>query len=557
MSENEGITKGIKDSFLLLDTPLKTYVLYYIVPSFILSISLIFILPRLLFFIPVFPSIALSVLPFASTILYPLVIKSRRSIQIESEFPMFVTQITVLSYTNTNRIDIFRQISKNDNYDRINDEIAELVSIVDTFNISIDDAARRRAKIVSSDLMSDFYEKLAYNLSSGNTLNDFLISEQESVKEMYAARYEARLSNLESVGELFLSANMGSAFLLVFGIVSPLLTGINAQTLVIGIFTIYVIVQVSFLVLINSQSPKDQLWYIDRSNKPRSVWVLELSTVLAVLSSIIIMFILVQFKLGENMYVRFMLSSVPLLVPGYIHYREEKHIQRVENQFSSFIRGLGNVESVKKTSTSDVLSKLKDKDFGEMKPYIVNLYRRLNLQISSVRGWSLFSSEIKSNIVNRFSNMYVKGRNLGGSPKNIGNIVSQNYRHLTKLRKKRDSTTRNLIGYLYGMTVAWAATVFMTLQIVKVLVEITQISNLGNSAATSNILSAASYNIPVIQDIIYFVIFVNVVLVSIMLRLSQRRKLSGIVGHIGVLLILCFGSGFIVEFAAERVLDIT
>lgn len=556
MAKDDNITKKIRDTFVLMDTPLQKYILYYILPSIITSTALILILPRVLSSVHLFLSVVLSILPFGSTILYPFVIKSRRSIQVESEFPMFVTQVTVLSYTNTNRIDIFRQISKNDNYDRIDDEVRELVSIVDTFNISIDDAARRRAKIVSSDLMSDFYEKLAYNLSSGNTLNDFLVSEQESVKQMYGARYEARLSNLESIGELFLSANMASAFLLVFGIISPLLTGFNAQTLVIGIFAIYVIVQISFLVLINSQSPKDQLWYIDRSDKPRSVLILEVSTVAGVLLFAVIMYMLIQFSFGEGMYVRFILSSLPLLVPGYIHYREEKHIQRVENQFSSFIRGLGNVESVKKTSTSDVLSNLKNKDFGEMKPYIVNLYRRLNLQISSVRGWSLFSSEIKSNMINRFSNMYVKGRNLGGSPKNIGNIVSQNYRHLTKLRKKRDSAVRNLIGYLYGMTVAWSATVFMTLQIIKVLVQITQSSNLSDSQATTNILSAATYNVPVIQDITYTAIFINVIIVSVMLRLSQRRKLSGVVGHIGALLILCFGSGFIIELAAERILDI-
>lgn len=538
-----------------MDTPIRTYIVYYILPTLILSIIIIisFYVIGFSSFVPSPIFIIASLIPTIIVIMYPFIVENRKTIQIESNFPMLVTQITVISYTSTNRVDIFRKVAKDSNYDALSEEIGELVGMIETFNMSLDDAARRRSKIVTSDLLADFYEKLAYNLGSGNSLNSFLISEQQSVKDMYGSRYEARLSNLETISELFLSANLASTFLLVFASISPVLTGINPVIMITSVFFFYIMIQFAFIVLINAQSPKDKLWYIDYEDNSSIIRKIQIYTVACSLLSLFILYLLTQLYQGIPIYPKLIVSVLPMIVPSYIHIKKERQIDSLENQFSSFIRGLGNVESVKKTSTVDVLSNLKEKDFGELKPYIKRLYRRLFIGIDRRKSWSLFNSEINSYIIKEFTDMYVTGRELGGNPKKIGQIVSDNYRHLSKLRKKRKTETRNFIGYAYGMTVAWSSTVFITVYITEILVSIT---NSSTGEIAGDILSVATYNVGLIQSLIYAFIIVNIVIVSFMIRISQRKIITGVVIHIMFLTILSFGIGWGIEYAMDRFVNV-
>jgi len=137
--------------------------------------------------------------------------------------------------TNIDRVEIFRTLADTDEYLAIAEEMGHIVALVDTWNQSLDDACRMRAKKVLSPLLSDFLERLAYSIGAGQQISDFLIEEQDTMIQNFATRYESDLAKLDVMKELFMSMMMAVSFLLSFAIILLVLTGINPMMPVMGL----------------------------------------------------------------------------------------------------------------------------------------------------------------------------------------------------------------------------------------------------------------------------------------------------------------------------------
>jgi len=58
--------------------------------------------------------------------------------------------------TNINRVEIFRTLAEEDEYDALAEEMGHLVAMVDTWNQSLTTPRRLRAKQTTSPLLTDF-----------------------------------------------------------------------------------------------------------------------------------------------------------------------------------------------------------------------------------------------------------------------------------------------------------------------------------------------------------------------------------------------------------------
>jgi len=143
-----------------------------------------------------------------------------------------------------------------------------IVELVDTWNQSLDDACRRRAKEVPSDAVSDFLDRLAYTLGAGQSLEDYLIGEQEQIIQNYSTVYEGTMDNLEVMKDLYLSMVLSMTFALVFAVVLPVLTGTDPTMTVSAVIVMYIFVQSGFYLAIRSMAPYDPLWF-HPENYPR------------------------------------------------------------------------------------------------------------------------------------------------------------------------------------------------------------------------------------------------------------------------------------------------
>lgn len=525
---------SISNAYEKMEIPVRQYLLTVLLPSavfFFITVGVVVVIE--LPIIVAVPIPLLGGLILLSAIIYPKLLLEQRRTELENRLHLLITHMTVLSTTNINRMEVFRKLSTEDEYGALADEISRVVELVDTWNQSLDDALRRRAQEVPSEPLSDFFDRLAYTLGAGQDLSDFLLSEQSVVIQNYVTIYEGALENLEVMKDLYLSMILSMTFALVFAVVLPILTGTDPTITVTAVIVMFVFVQLGFAYAIKTVVPYDPVWFQSDEIEPRKEPVIRKSLIAGAVLSIGLLIVTAGDIFGLTpigfadllpvegiplpIYVAIPLT--PLAIPGLVVRRAEQDIKGRDQEFPSFIRALGASESAKQSTTSSVLQYLRRKDFGPLTPDVDNLYKRLNMRIEPSAAWRHFAADTQSYLIQKFSEMYLIGRQMGGEPKQLGELISHNMNEVLQLRERRHQGTITLIGLLYGITAAAAFAFFIGLQVVRLLANMSVDLRVGQSQFEfMQLLSTQAYDIQTIQFLLLVVVIYNALLSSLMIR---------------------------------------
>jgi flagellar protein FlaJ len=524
---------SVVDAYERMEISARTYVLAVLVPAtlfFLVTVGAAVAVDTLLLVQLLLPVIGL--LALGTAVAYPRVALDRRRIEMENRFHLMVTHMTVLSTTNIDRMEVFRKLSREEEYGELATELRRIVELVDTWNQSLDDACRRRAKAVPSESLTDLFDRLAYTLGAGQDLDDFLLNEQSVMIENYSTIYESSLENLDVMKDLYLSMILSMTFALVFAVVLPILTGTDPTLTVAAVISMFAFVQLGFFLVIRAITPYDPVWFLAESVTTDSQRRLQLATVAGV-ALFLLLVVLVAGSLIGLPVVRAAIPgwlptplypaipTLPFLVTAVVFRREETRIRERDDEFPSFIRALGATESAKQSTTSDVLSSLRNKDFGSLTDTIDDLYRRLNMRIDTTKAWRYFSADNGSYLIQKFSEMYLIGREMGGDPKELGELISRNMNEINQLRGQRTQATTTLIGLLYGITAAASFAFFTGLEIVNVLAGFEIGTASAGGMSFGKLLHTDVYNIPLLQALLLSVILFNAVVSSLTIRTAD------------------------------------
>jgi flagellar protein FlaJ len=529
------------DAYEQYEMETRRYVLTVVLPSFALvplAVGATLVLP-----VPGFvgvPVVLLGVLGSVAALVYPKLVLERRKHEMESRLHLLITHITVLSTTNIDRMAVFRTLAAEEEYGELAVEMRRVVQLVDTWNQSLDDACRIRARQVPSKPLSDFLDRLAYSLEAGQGLNDFLLSEQSAVIQQYVTVYRGALDNLEVMKDLYLSMVLSLTFGLVFAVVLPVLTGTDPTTTVAAVITMYVFVQGAFAYAIRTVAPTDPLWYHPPETRTGSERALDRALAVGVLGSVLLLGVVAADMAGAlpvalasltpfeelptPIYVA--IPVTPLVLPGWVARTHEAKVKERDREYPNFIRALGASESIKQSTTSVVLEKLRDREWGELTRDIDNLYKRLNMRIEPVDAWRLFTAEARSHLVQTFSEMYLVGRQMGGDPKRLGELISENMNETLQLRESRGQSTVTLVGLLYGISAASTFAFFIGLEVVAVLAGM-DIQTPDSQFQVGQLIHTGIYDVPTIELLLIFAVLFNAMLSSLMIRtIDNGHKLN-------------------------------
>jgi flagellar protein FlaJ len=533
ISEN---IRSLAESYQRMQMPLGQYLTFILIPSIgFLLVSLV--VPFLLGGQPVMvraPVPLLGVLAFLSALFYPKIMLSQRRRQLNNRFHLLITHMTILATTKIDRMEVFRTLAEEEEYGELATEMGRIVQLVDTWNQSLDDACRRRAKEVPSDTVSDFLERLAFTLAAGQSLREYLLTEQDQIINEYKTVYESSLDNLDVMKDLYMSMILAMTFALVFAVVLPVLTGTDPTLTVSAVIVMYVFVQSGFYLGIRSMAPYDPLWY-HPDERPSSV---ESTITKSFAVGVGLTGLLLVFSLGSitglspvglaDLFPIFgdplplplyaVIPVTPLLIPGLALQRAEKRVAGRDEEFPSFIRALGTTESVKQSTSSDVLRTLREKDFGPLTPNIDDLYKRLNMRIEPIEAWRFFTADCRSYLIQTFSEMYMMGREMGGDPQVLGELIGENMSEVLQLRKQRSQATTTLIGLLYGITAASTFAFFIGLEVVNLLSNMDVDLDAGAGFDAGQLISTGQYNIALIEFLLVVIIMFSAMLSALMIR---------------------------------------
>ena len=514
------------EAYREMDMPVSRYLLLIVFPSIAFFAVSVFV--ALTIDLPTsvrLPIPLLGLLMFGAAVLYPKIQRDQRRKRMQEIFHLYVTHMTTLSTTNIDRVEVFRRVAHEQEYGPLAEETRRIVQLVDTWNQSLDDACRMRAKHVPADHVSDFFDRLSYTINAGNTLSDYLVNEQETIIQNYVTVYEGQLENLEIMKDLYLSMVLSVTFALVFATVLPMLSGTDASLTVAAVVVMYTFVQAGFLFAIYTVSPTDPVWYFPQTRTTATERKLQIGTAVGMGMSLVMVVGTLFVMLGYTsidpqsiplpMYAA--VPTTPLLIPGLVAREEEEDVKKRDEEYVSFIRALGASESAQQTTTTKVLRKLRSKDFGPLTQVVDDLYKRLNMRLSQEAAWRMFTADAHSYLIQKFSEMYLIGRAMGGDPKNLGEIIARNMNEVLQLREQRDQSTLTLIGVLYGITAAATFAFFIGLGIVTILAQM-QVNLDTTTFNFETLINTAGYDIGVIEYLLTITILVNAMLSSLIIR---------------------------------------
>ena len=524
---------SILDAYDRMEMDSRRYVLAVLLPATVLFFGTVVVAvawPTLFFVRLLLP--VLGAVFLVTGVAYPKVAVDRRRIEMEDRFHLMVTHMTVLSTTNIDRMEVFRKLGNEEEYGELTVENRRIVQLVDTWNQSLDDALRRRAKQVPSDSLTDLYDRLAYTLGAGQEMSDFLFEEQSVMIENYSTIYEQSLENLDVMKDLYLSMVLSMTFALVFAVVLPILTGTNPTWTVAAVISMFVFVQIGFFLVIRAIVPYDPLWYIEEGYRTRSKQFLVGSSAVAVaLFSLITLSMLASTfgvspfptivpmaSIPQPLYLA--IPTLPFLFPAIVFRRQERAIIERDEEFPSFIRALGASESAKQSTTSMVLRTLRKKDFGALSENLDDLYCRLNMRLDTENAWRYFAEDTSSYVIQKFSEMYLIGREMGGDPKLLGELISQNMNDLAQLRERRRQVTMTLVGLLYGISAASTFAFFTGLEIAIIMAGFD--IDVGSTAVDfGQLIHTDMYNVPLLRYLLLLVLLFNSVVSSLTIRTAD------------------------------------
>jgi flagellar protein FlaJ len=459
--------------FHTLGIPQKDYIKKYVIP--------------VLIFMFVFPVIVLLGAPDISgdtmlvvlwsplillflVILYPFInIESKRK-EIDNSLHYYITHMGVLATTQMSRIEILHHLSKNEAYGYLATETERIYALVTYWNLSFPVACSFIAKRTPSVLFSDFLDRLAHAIHAGAKFDEFVIAEQTVVMNDFVTMYKEALHSTDVIKELFVSMSLSLIFLVSFSIIMPIITGLDTKLMVTGAIIMYLVVEIVILMYTRTKVPTDRIWHtleIETKADQMIKWSMPVSLMLCmIVSSVLILFS------DLPVTILFASSLTPLLITGIIAQREENKIKRYDENFGAFIRSLGSMSGARSGLILESLRVLVTHDFGPLSDNIKRLYKRLKLQIKTMKAWEHFAAGTGSNLIERFATMFVEGTNLGGKPDVIGNIISMNFMEILSMRKLRYSSAGGLVGILYGMTIGLAVTMFLSISIIAMLAKL-------------------------------------------------------------------------------------
>ncbi|MEO2116017.1 MAG: type II secretion system F family protein, partial [Candidatus Poseidoniia archaeon] len=381
--------------------------------------------------------------------------------------------------------DVLKEMS---DYGALAHEIQAIETLVTKWHTNLPEAARIVGRQSPSEIWSDFLDRMAFSVEVGQPIGEFFTSENETFEQAYTTIYDARLEQLDTLRETFVSLTTTGLLLLVVAGLHLILFQTGSETdswfevmfrarwvLLAGGF--FGLLQIGAWYLFTLVIPDEDLFAkhgfnTDQAIDMRRSWIFAGILALIMFFVISIVFILfgtdilfAQWKYYGLMVIAAMMS--PLLAPSMITSQEEKRVRRRDDAFPEFIRAFGGTAQARAQEPSAMVKALSGIDFGALDESISNLEKRLSMRIDSDYSWDWFAADNNSMLVSRFTRIFIEGSSSTGMPGLVGDMVSQSTTTLLGLRQRREISANVMRSVSYGLLIAMIIALNITTSIIS------------------------------------------------------------------------------------------
>ena len=553
------MAKGnLKRLYQSVDMPIETYFTKYALPLVIAGIgaaaAMVYLFPELAtdgFFKYVFLAV-----PFMFSllaILFPLLQGERRKMQIDRNLHLFLIRMSVLSTSKLPRKKMLEILSKVKEYEALSVEIEKIYKLMEFWNMGLADAARTVARKTPSPSLADFLDRLAHSSDAGEDIEGFLAKERDVAVNVYLNKYETALKDLDLLNEIFVAVLISLMFMLVFISLLPVFINVSVSMIFPGVALLFIIVEGMVLYLVKSLLPSDPIWHnmAEKTEVDKT-----LTTVLPATYAACAALAIFGFLVAVPLTAVVALVVTPLLYPGFLIRREEKKVRARDENYDSFMRAVGSYAASAGSAVTDGVGRLSKHDFGELTQSIDVLFKRLLTRIDQIRAWNLFAAETGSNLISKFTEMYVVGLSVGGKVDRVIEIISVNFVKLMGVRRKRYQAADNMLGTLYGMSIGITFTLFSALSLMSLLNDMNEQFALSQTTIALPIALQA-FNLDLAEAVFLLIVFVHALISANLVSFAGGSHKHSFYINFAVIVWISTVTGLVTEMMLSKVLNLS
>ena len=516
-------------ALLRLGMPFTRYLLFFSLPATIIGliagITVWYTVSDVVsglgaaFLILIFPLLAL-----AATILFPIAQVSAEAIQIEQDMHMFMTRMGILSMGESAEKGMFDVLKEMGDYGALAVEIQAIETLVTKWHTNLPEAARIVGRQSPSAIWSDFLDRMAFSVEVGQPIGEFFTSENETFEQAFTTIYDARLEQLDTLRETFVSLTTTGLLLLVVAGLHLILFQTGDETnnpfqiilrarwvLLAGL--LFGLLQIGAWYLFTLVIPDEDLFAKHGFNTEQAIDMRRAWIFAAVLGTIEFLLLIGLFIftgtswLTDNWnYIGLLVIAAlasPLLAPAMLTLQEETRVRRRDEAFPEFIRAFGGTAQARAQEPSAMVKALSGIDFGALDDSIANLEKRLSMRIDSDYSWDWFAADNNSMLVSRFTRVFIEGSSSTGEAGLVGDMVSQSTTNLLGLRQRREISASVMRSVSYGLLIAMIIALNITTSIIAGLGEtIAQVAQglVDSAGETGTAAGGVDVALPVLSD---------------------------------------------------------
>ena len=400
---------------------------------------------------------------------------------------MFMTRMGILSMGESAEKGMFDVLKEMGDYGALAHEIQAIETLVTKWHTNLPEAARIVGRQSPSAIWSDFLDRMAFSVEVGQPIGEFFTSENETFEQAYTTIYDARLEQLDTLRETFVSLTTTGLLLLVVAGLHLILFQTGAETdnpfevilrarwvLLAG--ALFGLLQIGAWYLFTLVIPQEDLFAKHGFNTEQAIDMRRSWIFAGILGTImIIMMTGVFITFGTNIlfdqwnYFGLLVIAAlmsPLLAPTLLIGQEEARVRRRDEAFPEFIRAFGGTAQARAQEPSAMVKALSGIDFGALDDSISNLEKRLSMRIDSDYSWDWFAADNNSMLVSRFTRVFIEGSSSTGEAGLVGDMVSQSTTSLLGLRQRRQISANVMRSVSYGLLIAMIIALNITTSII-------------------------------------------------------------------------------------------
>ncbi len=524
----------------------ERYLRFILLPSLIGAVILFFVIYFVLYSmlepLGMFRILILTVPVFVilPAILYIKMVEVRMKNEIDNNIHFYITHMGALSTSEIDRKELMKILSERSEYKALAEETRKIFLLMSKWRRNLAQACRFIAKRTPSKIFSDFLDRMAHELDSGEDFKEFIKREQKVVMEDFVTLYNGKMYSIDIFKEIYVSIILSLSFFAAFAIIMPFLTGISVKTTIYLVMIFFFITEAGVLLYLKAVVPEDPIWqtsgeYTEIDIRIYRIFVISLFVFLILFTGLLYLnYVMNLIDLPFTFLMA--LAITPFLIPGFLARKEEKLISEKDRNAPSFIMSLGASSSARGGNILESLKYLTAHDFGALTEDVKSLYRRLNSRINKKRAWEKFAISTNSNLIYRFTDMFVEAISLGAEPIDVAEIVSSNFITINNLRKRRAQTTSSFIGIAYGVIIGISFALYISFGVVESMNNLYSSLEIPAEMIGSILHVVPAEDLTFVSRLITLLMLIHAVLSTIAIKVMDGGRITaGLIHMVGMM----------------------